>query len=165
MASPVKVSDRLLALARQEAQGTHRSATAQIEHWATLGRAVEVMLAYRDVLALKRSGVTLPVPAHVSREDVQNLLVAIGADTSRDVVKRRIHASGGPVYGTDPAYPGTIVEVRADGTRTPGQLEGRTFVPHAGRRPGKTAPATLGRRAARVRRPRRASAPRRDAAP
>ncbi|HSF03478.1 MAG TPA: hypothetical protein VLA62_10720, partial [Solirubrobacterales bacterium] len=61
MPSPVKVSDRLLALARREARGAHRSATAQIEHWATLGRAVEVLLAYRDVLALKRAGQVFPV--------------------------------------------------------------------------------------------------------
>lgn len=56
MPTAVKVSEKLLTMARQEAAGSHRSITAQIEHWATIGRAVEVMLAYRDVLALKRTG-------------------------------------------------------------------------------------------------------------
>jgi hypothetical protein len=37
MPVPVKVSDRLLALAKEEGRGTHRSATAPIEHWATSG--------------------------------------------------------------------------------------------------------------------------------
>ena len=60
MPAPVKISDRLLARAREEAKGAHRSVTAQIEHWATLGRAVEAMVVYRDVLALKRAGETLP---------------------------------------------------------------------------------------------------------
>lgn len=32
MPSPVKISDKLLVLARREAAATHRSATAQIEH-------------------------------------------------------------------------------------------------------------------------------------
>lgn len=131
MASPVKVSDRLLALAKEEAQGTHRSATAQIEHWATLGRAVETMMAYRDVLALKRAGETLPVPAHVPRDEVHALLMAMAEDTRRDDVKARIRAAGTPVYVTDPAHPGTLVQVNPDGTRTPGHLEGRRFVADA----------------------------------
>ena len=129
MASPVKVSDRLLALARQEAQGTHRSATAQIEHWATLGRAVEVLVAYRDVLALKRAGQTLPIPTVIRREEVHDLLAQLVDNLDRESVKARIHAAGTPLYTTDPDHPGMIVEIQADGTRTPGELQGRRFVP------------------------------------
>lgn len=124
MPLPVKVSDRLFALAREEAQGTHRSATAQIEHWATLGRAVEAMMAYRDVLALKRLGETLPIPAHVAREDIHDQLTALLHDSNREDVKARIHAAGTPIYTKDPARPGKIIEVRADGRRTSGRLEG-----------------------------------------
>ena len=56
MPAPVKISDRLLARAKEEAKSTQRSVTAQIEHWATLGRAVEVMTAHRDALMLKLFG-------------------------------------------------------------------------------------------------------------
>ena len=133
MPSPVKVSDKLLALAREEAQSTHRSATAQIEHWATLGRAVEVMVAYREVLALKRAGQTLPIPTFVRREEVHELLARLVEDVDRKNVKARIQTAGTPQYTTDPEYPGMIVEIRADGTRTPGHLEGRRFVPAGGK--------------------------------
>lgn len=133
MPSPVKVSDKLLALAREEAQGTHRSATAQIEHWATLGRAVEVMVAYREVLALKRAGQTLPMPTFVRREEVHELLARLVEDVDRKNVKARIQTAGTPLYTTDPEHPGMIVEIRADGTRTPGHLEGRRFVPAGGK--------------------------------
>ena len=129
MAVPVKVSDRLLALAKQEGRGTHRSATAQIEHWATLGRGVEVLMAYREVLALKRAGQTLPIPTFLRREDVHDLLAGLVNDTDRASVKARIHAEGAPLYATDPDHPGMIVEIQADGSRTPGSLEGRRFVP------------------------------------
>jgi hypothetical protein len=114
MAAPVKVSDRLLALAKKEADSTHRSATAQIEHWATLGRAVEVMAAYRDVLALKRLGSALPMPAFVPRESVQGLLERLVTDPDRDSVKARIRAAGGPLYVSDPERPGTVT-VQASG--------------------------------------------------
>lgn len=128
MASPVKVSDRLLAQAKQEAIAANRSATAQIEHWATLGRAVEAYVAYRDVLALKSAGATLPMPSYVARTEVSHALMGL-TTTDRDEVKARIQASGTPLYAADPEQPGTIIEIHPDGTRIRGHLEGRRFVP------------------------------------
>jgi hypothetical protein len=129
MPVPVKVSDRLLALAKEEGRGTQRSATAQIEHWATLGRASEALVAYQDVLMLKRAGQALPIPAFVRREEVRDILSRLIDDTDREKVRARIRAAGTPVYTTHPEYPDMIVEVHADGTRIPGRLEGRRFVP------------------------------------
>jgi ParD-like antitoxin of type II ParDE toxin-antitoxin system len=129
MAVPVKVSDKLLTLAKKEAAATHRSATAQIEHWATLGRAIEVMAAYRDVLALKRVGDALPIPAFVSRRVVHDLLATLVGDPDRESVKVRIRAAGGPLYTTDARAPGLVTEITAAGRRTPGRLVHRRFVP------------------------------------
>lgn len=133
MPLPVKVSDQLLALAKEEARGAHRSATAQIEHWATLGRAVEAMLAYGEMLALKRVGQTLPIPPVVSREDLHDLLAGLAADTDRERVKARIRRSGAPLYTTDPEHEGMVVEARSDGSRTPGHVKARRFVPARGK--------------------------------
>lgn len=129
MAIPVKVSDKLLALARKEAESTHRSATAQIEHWATLGRAVEVLAAYRDVLALKRVGTSLPMPTYVPREAVHDVLAGLVTDPDRESVKARIRAAGEPLYTTDLRQPGRVAEIEASGRRTPGRLVHRRFVP------------------------------------
>ena len=129
MPSPVKISDTLLAQARAEAAATHRSATAQIEHWATIGRAVEALVAYRDVLALKRAGETLPLPAHVGRDDVRAVLARVLGDDARQAATARIRAAGGSIYAADPDHPGLIVEIRPDGTRTRGHMAGRRFVP------------------------------------
>jgi len=118
MPLPVKISDRLLALAREEAQGTHRSMTTRIEHWANLGRAVEVIEPYQ----------IFPVPAHTPRGVLHDLLMGLVADADRGSLKARIRAAGTPVYMTDPAYPGMLVEVREAGTRVSGHLEGRRFV-------------------------------------
>jgi ParD-like antitoxin of type II ParDE toxin-antitoxin system len=128
MAVPVKVSDRLLTLAREEARTTHRSATAQIEHWATLGRAVETLVTYRDALALKRAGQTLPLPAFVRPDEVDALLADLAGDPDRDGVKARIRGEGGPVYVADPGRPGAVVRIEPDGTRTTGRLQHREFV-------------------------------------
>ena len=142
MPSPVKVSDNLLALAREEARNAHRSATAQIEHWATLGRAVEAMVTYRDVLALKRVGEELPMPAFVHRDEVREALARLVADASRDSVKARIRAAGGPFYAADPDHPERLVEIDADGQRTAGHLKGRRWPPACAR---ATSTSTWGR--------------------
>lgn len=136
MAAPVKVSDRLLALAKKEAGSTHRSATAQIEHWATLGRAVEVMAAYRDVLALKRLGNELPMPAFVPREAVHGLLERLVADPDRESVKARIRAAGGPLHVSDPARPGTVT-VQATGVPLPEPAPARRVVAAGRKAPRK----------------------------
>ncbi len=135
MPVPVKVSDRLLTLAREEAESTHRSATAQIEHWATLGRAVEALVAHRDLLALKRAGQALPLPAFVEREDVHRLLARVGEGRDRERVKRKIRAADTPVYAADPDNPDLLIEIRPDGTRVHGRMKGRRFVAAAGAAP------------------------------
>jgi hypothetical protein len=132
MPVPVKISDRLLAMAKEEAGSTHRSATAQIEHWATLGRGVEMLVAYAEVLALKKAGQVLPIPPFIQREEMHDLLMRIVNDGSRAGVQARIRASETPLYTMSPDDPRMVVEIEADGTRVPGHLEGRRFVPTEG---------------------------------
>jgi hypothetical protein len=129
MPAPVKISDRLLARAKQEARDSHRSVTAQIEHWATLGRAVEVMAGHRDVLMLKRAGERLAMPSWVRRDEVEAALTHLLHDSDRESVKARIRAGGGPLCEADPEDTERVIQIAADGRRTRGRFEGRTFVP------------------------------------
>ncbi len=131
MGTPLKVSDSLFAVAKQEAQATQRSITAQVEHWARIGRAVEVILAHQELLAIKEVGELLtPVfPSNVRRQEVHDLLMRVATSTDREVTKAALRAAGTPLYETDPEYPGMIIQVLPDGTRMPGHMEGRRFVP------------------------------------
>jgi|ERR1051325_4809638 hypothetical protein len=129
MPTPVKVSDRLMAWAKEAGPISDRSATAQIEHWAILGRAVEFMATYREILALKKAGRALPLPTFVRPEDVREVLMSLLSDTDRTAVKEWIGRHGGALYEADPERPEVIIEVRPDGTRSRGRMEGRRFVP------------------------------------
>src|SRR5262249_27280973 len=128
-------SRRRLARAKEEAKGTHRSITAQIEHWATLGRGVEVMTAHRDVLMLKRAGEGLSMPGWVRRADVEAVLLGLMHDRDREAVKARIRAPGGPLYEEDPDDPDGVSELAPEGRGRRGRCGGRTFAA-AGTRAG-----------------------------
>ena len=127
---PLKVSTGLFAVAKHEAKMTDRSITAQVEHWARIGRAVEAIVAHEELLTLKEAGEMLtPVfPSKVRRQQVHDLLMHIMGGADREAARAAIQKSGRPRYGTDPAHPGMLIQFLPDGTRRLGRLEGRRFV-------------------------------------
>jgi len=131
MGVPLKVSGSLFAVAKQEAEATQRSITAQVEHWASIGRAVEAILAHRELLALKGAGELLAslFPSANRRQEVHDLLTRLATTSDREAAKELIRAGGKPLYTTDPHHPGMLVQVLPDGARTLGRMENRRFVP------------------------------------
>ena len=136
MGLPVKLSDDLVKVARREAAAADRSMTAQIEHWATLGRSVEAALRHDELLAFKASQGNLAnaFPHAATRDSVHRLLREIARTTDRSELARTIRL-GRTVYESDGSS--AIVRIRPDDTRTPGRFEHRRFVPatSGGRRP------------------------------
>ena len=131
MGMPVKLSDELVQSARAEAVVSDRSITAQIEHWAKLGRAVEGALKHADTVALKRSGgdLTNAFADPSKRQSMHALLENIVASADRSQITEKLRQRGKPSYESDPACPGRVVRIDPDGTRTPGHFENRRFVP------------------------------------
>ena len=132
MGMPVKISDELVRQAREEAKAADRSITAQIEHWAKLGRSVERALRHDDAIALKQTDgdIEKAFPAPVTRESILALLRGIAAETDRSDLARELMA-GRTVYQIDPAGSDAIEQIAADGTRTLGHFEDGRFVPES----------------------------------
>lgn len=129
MGMPVKLSDELVEQAREEAQAAERSLTAQIEHWAQLGRSVESALAHDDALALKRArgDMSTAFPRATSRREIHSLLRKIAEDVSRKSLGQKI-ARGRVVYQADPNGSDAIERIEPGGRRTLGRFENRRFV-------------------------------------
>lgn len=129
MGMPVKLSDALVKLARTEAEAADRSITAQIEHWARLGRSVETALSHQDALALKHTGGDLhrAFPGASTREAVQAVLRRIATTADRSDLARAL-THGRIVYQSDPKASGAVMRIEPDGTRTVGRIENRRFV-------------------------------------
>lgn len=132
MPQPVKLSDPLIDAARQAAGLAHRSLAAQIEHWATLGRAIEGKLTIEQSSSLKHA-VREPAPPRFHEPHEQNQAIARAlanalTSTARQDLARELAQSPAPLYSTDPAFPGTILRENPDGTRTPGNWRDGRFV-------------------------------------
>lgn len=116
---PLRISSELIARARAEAELSDRSVTAQVEHWVKLGMALEDALSHKQIRELKRSWTP----------SVEDALALARTAEGQELAREHLNATGQPRYGTDPAFPGKIVRIAPDGTKTPGKFVSRLFVP------------------------------------
>jgi hypothetical protein len=120
---PVKLSDELVKQARDEAKAADRSITAQIEHWAKLGRQVENVLRHEDTLALKRSAANDSPP---TRASVEAVLRSVAGGVSKEI--SRALTAGRTVYQADPNGSDAVERIEPDGHRAVGRFQNRRFV-------------------------------------
>lgn len=126
----IKISGGLAASARSEAEQTDRSLTGQVEHWAKLGRALEKLLPLSVVSALKVNGGQLEALEHLFlREKVMAAISAVHGQSHFKEVSTELLAAGGERYEADPNDAAGVIRVSTDGSRTPGKIVQRKFVP------------------------------------
>lgn len=119
---PIKLSGELVEDARSSAKMFKRSLTGQIEHWATLGRAVESQVS-GDALVqlLQRIGGTMKI-GNVAEAGQRQQVAAVLAEflakspgaTDTSWLKE-MSARGIPLYGTTAAEPGKIIRLEPTG--------------------------------------------------
>ncbi len=104
---PVKLSGELVEEARHSAKLFHRSLTSQIEHWATLGRALEARLpadAVAHLLESRGGSMKITDVAEPSqRRQVMAALTEFLAQTPEAADHSwlaELSAQGIPLYGT-----------------------------------------------------------------
>ena len=117
MGLPVKLSDELVRKARKEASKSRRSITAQVEHWASLGRMAErsIPAAVVENLGRRRSG--------AASHPVVSFFERIAEADLRMAAERKLGFLKGPRYESDPANPHGVVEVHDDGRRIRGRWD------------------------------------------
>lgn len=118
MSQPVKLSDGLVLDARVAGEAVERSIAGQVEFWARIGRAVEVLLEGQQVLALCRSGATRPL---------SEMLESVDTPAGRKRVAAFLESQPFPHYRPHPDRPGLLERIEEDGTRTAGRFVNREF--------------------------------------
>lgn len=110
MGMPVRLSEELTTLAKEAAESATRSLTAQVEHWALIGRAVERALDHASLTALKTSGGKLAsrVPDAARRAAITVAIREAVSGMDRDALARRIASGKAPLHGIERSKPEAI---------------------------------------------------------
>ena len=117
MSQPVKLSDALVLDARLTGEAAERSIAGQIEFWARLGRAIELLLRGDQAMALRRAGDSRPLSECLQSVD--------SPEGRRRVIE---HLKGRPYPHYEAAdSPGLLIKIDADGRRTVGRFVNRKF--------------------------------------
>ena len=118
MGKPVKLSDALVADARHTGELAERSIAGQIEYWAHLGRAVELLLGGSEALALRKRGDAMPL---------SKMLATVDSPAGRKRLAKYLAGQPYPHYEAAPGRPGMLVRIEADGTRAVGRFVDGAF--------------------------------------
>ena len=124
MTIPLRIDSALVNEARTMAVLMNRSPTAQVEIWAKLGRVAEAVFAHDRIRTLNEIGRV---------QNLDTLLTKVDTPEERELAKAEIARHGTPIYGTDPAHPGLIVQKLPDGTKRLGKFVNRKFFASAGK--------------------------------
>ena len=119
MGQPVKLSDSLVMDARLCAEVAERSIAGQIEFWASLGKAVDSILRPRNVAALKKNALAMPLS-----ECIRKIGTPEGQRRLMEVLRQRPF----PHYEGVPDQPDLLLRIEADGSRKVGRFVGDDFV-------------------------------------
>lgn len=129
MASPLRVSEELVRLARTEAALQKRTVPRQIEFWAELGRRIEGALDATDVIAICQGLATLHVsPAESAPVEPDEVFAELDRDR-RDGRLAEAVTTAVPYYEASRSRPGLLDRVYPDGRRETGMFRGGEFEP------------------------------------
>lgn len=120
MPTPVKLSEPLVRDARVAAAATERSLTGQVEYWARLGRAAELVLRAPAAIRLSQMGAARPL---------SECLAAVGTAEGRKLLASFLSSRPYPQFAPVPGKPGFFAKTEKDGSSQVGKFVGREFRP------------------------------------
>ena len=124
---PLRIDGALIKEARASGEIFHRSIAQQLEHWATLGKALEAVLTLSSVEKLKKAKDSV---------SVDDLLAKANSSVGKKRTLALLAKKKGPLYGSKPGQPEILVQYQTGGTKVAGQMVEGVFV--AAKRTAKT---------------------------
>jgi len=129
---PLRIDGNLIKEARASGEIFHRSIAQQLEHWATLGKALEAVLTLSSVEKLKKAKEPI---------NVDDLLANANSPAGKKRTMALLAKKKGPLYGTKPGQPEILLQYRADGSKVAGQMVKGEFVAAKKTAKAKAAPS------------------------
>lgn len=129
--SPVRLESDLMKAASATGNMMHRSASEQIEYWASIGRSVAKNISEESMLALSAGLATIKIEPikgkPVNPDDVFNTLSA--KRSSGDLSKIVANSQTTTKYQASKTHYGKLERIDPDGTITIGQYSMGKFTP------------------------------------
>jgi hypothetical protein len=119
MSQPVKLSDALVLDARLAAEVQERSIAGQIEYWAKLGKAVELLMNGQQAQTLCRAVGNVPL---------SELVGVVGTPEGRTKLRTYLESEPFPHFEVHPEVAGLLIRTEADGSQALGRFVNREFV-------------------------------------
>ena len=129
-ASPIRLQAELMASAKLVGQRMHRSASEQIEYWASLGRSVSDTLDPDVLLSISSGMATIKVePRQSPTLDPEQVFARLEQARSTHQLSQQV-TSVYPRYQASLSHPGLLEQIDAQGHITVGQFANGVFTPH-----------------------------------
>lgn len=116
---PLRIDGHLINKAKVSGRVFHRSIAQQVEHWASLGAALEKVLTISSVAKIK----SLHRPV-----DLERALAGAHSAAGRKKTLALLARKKGPLYGSKPDRPGVLLQYPPGGTAGPGEMIDGKFV-------------------------------------
>ncbi len=98
---PLRIDGNLIREAKVSGQVFHRSIAQQVEHWASLGRVLEMVLTVSSVAKVKN--LNRPV-------DLERAVAGVRSAAGRKKTLALLTRKKGPLYGIRPDRPGVLLQ-------------------------------------------------------
>jgi hypothetical protein len=118
MGQPVKLSDELVNEARIAGATMQRSIAGQVEFWARVGRAVEMVTSRTQTERLQQKVISL-----------SEIVRTVNEPKGRARLNAYLNNRPYPRYFAHPELEQTMIREDADGTKTVGRFKDRVFEP------------------------------------
>lgn len=116
---PLRIDGNLIREAKVSGQVFHRSIAQQVEHWASLGRVLEMVLTVSSVAKVKN--LNRPV-------DLERAVAGVRSAAGRKKTLALLTRKKGPLYGIRPDRPGVLLQYEPGKVAVAGEMIGETFV-------------------------------------
>lgn len=128
--SPIRLQDDLMKAAAAVGQQMHRSASEQIEYWASLGRTLSNVIDPGKLMDVIAGLATIEVRAieNVTVE-FDDVFAELEADRQTGVLSTKVANPNSVRYQACASKPGLLERIDPDGTVTIGQFKMGNFIP------------------------------------
>lgn len=124
----IRLNASLIEAAEIQGRIHHRSATSQIEYWASIGQRLALILSSEELIAIGQGLARIIVEIECSSTvDIDSVFADVARHQGKPFVSSAAHPS--PFQFESSQIPGCIDRVDANGNRITGKIINGAFVP------------------------------------